>query len=103
MSQPAKANAANPKLAENLAKADKYLARFRGKRLPHFIAGAQDLGRSGQSFENLTPVDNSSSAKLPAAMPPISTRPPKRLNVHSQPGAICPARKESASCTGWPI
>jgi len=64
MSQPAKANAANPKLAENLAKADKYLARFRGKCLPHFVAGEHDPGRSGQGFEDLTPVDNSTLCEV---------------------------------------
>jgi len=64
MSQPAKANAANPKLAENLAKADKYLARFRGNCLPHFVAGRHEPGHSGQSFENLTPVDNSTLCEV---------------------------------------
>ena len=64
MSQPAKANATNPKLAENLAKADKYLARFRGKRLPHFIAGKHEAGHSGRSFDNLTPVDNSTLCEV---------------------------------------
>jgi 5-carboxymethyl-2-hydroxymuconic-semialdehyde dehydrogenase len=51
--------AINSKLAENLVKAEEYLARFRSKRLPHFIAGRHDDGRSGAAFENLTPVDNS--------------------------------------------
>jgi len=51
---------ANPsKLPDNLKKADEYLARFRGKRLPHFIDGRHDDGRSGTAFDNLTPIDNS--------------------------------------------
>ena len=51
---------ANPsKLSDNLKKADDYLARFRGKRLPHFIDGHHDDGRSGTAFDNLTPIDNS--------------------------------------------
>ncbi|PWT76518.1 MAG: 5-carboxymethyl-2-hydroxymuconate semialdehyde dehydrogenase, partial [Proteobacteria bacterium] len=48
----------NPKLADNLAKADTLLARFKSKRLPHFIAGQADDGRSAQSFDNLSPLDN---------------------------------------------
>ena len=64
MNQPAKANVANPKLAENLAKADKYLARFRGKCLPHFVAGKHEPGHSGLSFENLIPVDNSTLCEV---------------------------------------
>ena len=50
---------ANPsKLSDNLKKADQHLARFRGKRLPHFIDGHHDDGRSGTAFDNLTPIDN---------------------------------------------
>jgi 5-carboxymethyl-2-hydroxymuconic-semialdehyde dehydrogenase len=47
------------KLPDNLKKAEEYLARFRAKRLPHFIDGHQDEGRSGTGFDNLTPIDNS--------------------------------------------
>ena len=47
------------KLSDNLKKADEYLARFRGKRLPHFIDGHHDDGCSGTAFDNLTPIDNS--------------------------------------------
>jgi 5-carboxymethyl-2-hydroxymuconic-semialdehyde dehydrogenase len=56
--------AINSKLGENLAKAEAYLARFRGKRLPHFIAGRHDDGRSGTAFENLTPIDNSTICEV---------------------------------------
>ena len=55
----AKAATVSPKLAENLAKAERYLSRFLGQRVPHFIDGKQDGGRSGAAFENLTPTDNS--------------------------------------------
>ena len=34
-----------PKLAENLAKAEKLLCRFNGRRLLHFIDGGPDEGR----------------------------------------------------------
>ena len=43
----------------NLRDADKLLERFRQNTLPHFIDGKHDNGRSGTSFENLTPIDNS--------------------------------------------
>lgn len=49
----------SPELAENLANADRYLARFKGKRVPHCIAGVHDQGHSGTSFDDLTPTDNS--------------------------------------------
>ena len=49
----------SPKLAENLAKAGKVLARFEGGRLPHFISGKADEGRSRERFDNLSPIDNS--------------------------------------------
>ena len=43
----------------NLADAEKLLARFRDGTLPHFIGGKHDAGRSGKTFDSLTPVDNS--------------------------------------------
>jgi len=45
---------------------EKLLARFRKKTLPHFINGKHDGGRSGKTFENLTPVDNSVIGKIAA-------------------------------------
>ena len=44
---------------ENVADVNKLLAPFRDTPLPHFIDGRRDAGRSGATFENLTPVDNS--------------------------------------------
>ena len=43
----------------NCQDAEKLLKRFRDETLPHFINGKHDTGRSGKTFENLTPVDNS--------------------------------------------
>jgi len=43
----------------NLQDAEKLLGQYRGAALPHFINGKRDAGRSGKTFENLTPVDNS--------------------------------------------
>ncbi len=51
---------------QNRTKAESYLARFRGKVLPHFINGAPVQGASGQSFENLTPIDNSVLCRVSA-------------------------------------
>lgn len=45
-------------LEDNLKAAEALLARFRGAPLPHFIHGKADAGRSGQTFDNLTPIDN---------------------------------------------
>ena len=50
----------------NLQDAEKLLARFRKETLPHFINGKHDGGRSGKTFENLTPVDNSVIGKIAA-------------------------------------
>ncbi|HNP64590.1 MAG TPA: 5-carboxymethyl-2-hydroxymuconate semialdehyde dehydrogenase [Woeseiaceae bacterium] len=46
-------------LDKNLADAEKLLERFRKSTLPHFINGRSDSGRSGRTFENQTPIDNS--------------------------------------------
>ena len=43
----------------NCQDAEKLLERFRNNTLPHFIDGKHDAGRSGKTFENLTPIDNS--------------------------------------------
>jgi 5-carboxymethyl-2-hydroxymuconic-semialdehyde dehydrogenase len=57
---------AKPKLAENIARAERHLARFRGQVLPHFIAGKHHAGLSGKTFDNLSPVDNSVLCKVAA-------------------------------------
>jgi 5-carboxymethyl-2-hydroxymuconic-semialdehyde dehydrogenase len=57
---------ANPKLAENIVRADRYLTRFRAGVLPHFIAGKHHAGISGKTFDNLSPADNSVLCKVAA-------------------------------------
>ncbi|MCW3476962.1 5-carboxymethyl-2-hydroxymuconate semialdehyde dehydrogenase [Limobrevibacterium gyesilva] len=52
-------------LTTNLAKAERYLARFRGSVVPHVIAGAHTTG-SGETFDNLLPVDNSHLCRVAA-------------------------------------
>lgn len=44
-------------LASNLAKAERYLARFAGKPLGHFISGKPAAGSGKQIFANVSPVD----------------------------------------------
>ena len=46
-------------LDKNLADTDGLLTRFREDPLPHFINGRADGGRSGSTFDSVTPVDNS--------------------------------------------
>ena len=46
--------------AENLAKAGEYLARFKNETTGHFINGQFELPDERDTFENLTPTDNSS-------------------------------------------
>jgi 5-carboxymethyl-2-hydroxymuconic-semialdehyde dehydrogenase len=46
-------------LDNNLQKIEKLLAPYRAETLPHFINGKRDPGRSGETFEGYTPVDNS--------------------------------------------
>lgn len=43
----------------NLQAAEELLKPYRSDTLPHFINGKRDAGRSGKTFENLTPIDNS--------------------------------------------
>ena len=53
-------------LEKNLRDAGRLLARYRAKTLPHFINGKADPGRSGATFENLTPIDNSVIGRVAA-------------------------------------
>ncbi len=50
----------------NLKAAEKLLKRFKKNTLPHFIDGKHDAGRSGKTFENLTPIDNSVTGQIVA-------------------------------------
>ena len=50
----------------NCQDAEKLLQRFRNDTLPHFINGQHDAGRSGKTFESVTPVDNSVIGKVAA-------------------------------------
>lgn len=45
-------------LEKNLKDVEKLLSRFRERTLPHFINGRQEAGRSGDVFESITPIDN---------------------------------------------
>jgi 5-carboxymethyl-2-hydroxymuconic-semialdehyde dehydrogenase len=53
----------NAPFDQSLARAEKHLARFRQGTVAHFIEGKADKG-SGQTFESLSPVDNSVLAKV---------------------------------------
>jgi 5-carboxymethyl-2-hydroxymuconic-semialdehyde dehydrogenase len=46
-------------LEANCQEAERLLARFRSATLPHLINGTSDAGRSGRTFESVTPIDNS--------------------------------------------
>lgn len=46
--------------AENLSKAEEYLARFRSEVTGHFINGEFEVPEGRETFDNLTPNDNSS-------------------------------------------
>ena len=51
-------------LKENLKKAEGYLKRFREQVTGHWVNGAPYAGASGKTFDNLTPVDNSSLGRV---------------------------------------
>ena len=51
---------------ENLKKAEGYLQRFRDNVTAHYINGKPDPGISGETFDNLTPADNSSLGPVAA-------------------------------------
>ncbi len=53
-------------LKKNVNDAEKLLKRFRKHTLPHFIDGKHDDGRSGKTFESVTPIDNSVIGKVAA-------------------------------------
>ena len=53
-------------LETNLQTVEKLLAPLRAETLPHFIDGKSDPGRSGNTFEGYTPVDNSVIGKVAA-------------------------------------
>ena len=52
------------KLQENLRKAEGFLRRFRDEVTAHFVDGASFPGSSGRTFENLTPIDNTSLGRV---------------------------------------
>ncbi|MGH8246218.1 MAG: 5-carboxymethyl-2-hydroxymuconate semialdehyde dehydrogenase [Gammaproteobacteria bacterium] len=49
----------NKEFQENIRKAERFLERFREETTAHWVNGARYAGTSGKTFENLTPVDNS--------------------------------------------
>ena len=53
----------------NLKDAEALLKRFREQTLPHFINGDHDAGRSGATFESVTPIDNSVIGRVAAGNP----------------------------------
>jgi 5-carboxymethyl-2-hydroxymuconic-semialdehyde dehydrogenase len=52
------------KLQENVRKSSGFLRRFRDEVTAHFVDGNPYRGSSGRTFENLTPVDNTSLGKV---------------------------------------
>jgi 5-carboxymethyl-2-hydroxymuconic-semialdehyde dehydrogenase len=58
--------AMSPKLAANLAAAERHLARFASATVPHLIAGKPVLAASGESFETLDPTTNRALARVAA-------------------------------------
>ena len=46
-------------LQQNQQDLETLTKRFRSNALPHFINGNADVGRSGETFESVTPIDNS--------------------------------------------
>jgi 5-carboxymethyl-2-hydroxymuconic-semialdehyde dehydrogenase len=50
----------------NLRAAESLIAGFADGPLPHFINGKRDPGRSGASFDNITPIDNSVTGQVAA-------------------------------------
>ena len=53
-------------LQDNLEKLQPHLARFQRQTLGHFIAGEATLGESGETFSNLTPLDNTTVNEVAA-------------------------------------
>lgn len=53
-------------LDTNLQDVEKLVSRFRSQTLPHFINGKADAGRSGETFDCVTPIDNSVIGKVAA-------------------------------------
>ena len=51
---------------KNLQEVEQTLSRFRNETLPHFINGKTDSGRSGKTFESVSPTDNSVIGKVAA-------------------------------------
>ena len=53
-------------LEENLKKAERYLRRFRENVTAHYINGQDCSSDSGETFDNLTPTDNTSLGRIAA-------------------------------------
>ncbi len=56
-------------LERNIEKASGFLERFGTSVLPHFVGGEPMLSKSGNTFENSTPIDNASLGRVAAAEP----------------------------------
>ena len=54
----------NDQLQENIKKAEAYLKRFKENTTVHFINGESYTGNSKKTFENLTPIDNTSLGQV---------------------------------------
>ena len=59
-----KGNKMSEQLQENISKAQSYLKRFKDEITGHFINGKKTTGDSGKTFDNLSPVDNSSLGQI---------------------------------------
>ena len=58
-----------PNLEKNIRKAKRYMARFKKEPLGHFINGRLVKGKSKETFENITPVDNSRLGDIRSGTP----------------------------------
>ena len=53
-------------LEQNIDKAEQYLKRFRDGVTGHWVNGAPWAGEVVETFDNLTPVDNTSLGRIAA-------------------------------------
>ncbi len=87
---------ANPKLAANLAAADRFTQRFREGVVPHLIAGERSISTSGATFETLDPATNERQCAVALGEAADVDRAARAAAAAFKPWAAVPGAKRRA-------
>lgn len=83
----------DPKFAANQAAADRHMQRFRGRVVPHLIAGEQVTSASGATFDTLDPATNERQCTIAAGQAAEIDRAAHAASAAFKPWAAVPGAK----------